>query len=547
MALTGVFLLTGTQGWAENIEFVFPAHPFYHALTVVLAIFLVILIGVFLYGLRWALGDKKVHVPIQVKKDAEKVYIEKYREEYKKKNDALNARIKSMRQQYSMIFSKVKNLTMTLDPGQMFRTIMDMLEQEMGVGKFILFLIDKEKEELYPFRWVGFEDNIRITHMIPLRALHYLTYSVKKKQMVYRLTALSDPETRGLAGRDPLPDTLLALPIVDQSVVYGVVYVESFLDGKVDLDENDLRFYSTLTSFMGLAMANANVFLQTRAELTSTREITEKQMQEKKLLKEIFSRYTSPELVETLMKNQTTLELGGITKEATILFSDIQGFTAFSSTLTPIEVVNSMNEYLSRMTSIVLDHEGEIDKFIGDAIMARFGVLCDLPNHGSVAVQTAIAMVEEARKLQNEWEAKGRKGFSIRVGIATGSVLAGNIGSERRQEFTVMGATVNLASRLESLNKDLKTTILIDENTQKQLGPDFKIIPRENVEIRGLEGTMRVFEVSGYSGGATKAKVISLKDKIASGKFHSPPGESSVESHPASVDATEKQLPEKLP
>jgi len=251
--------------------------------------------------------------------------------------------------------------------------------------------------------------------------------------------------------------------------------------------------------------------VQTREELTSTKKITEKEIAEKRRLHEIFSRYTSAELVENLIKNPGQIDLGGVSKTAAILFSDIAGFTAFSSKFSPKEVVSLMNEYLSRMTEVVLNHQGEIDKFIGDAIMARFGVLSDLPYPARNAVEAACAMLEELDQLRNEWAARGLENFNIRIGIATGPVLAGNIGSTRRQEFTVMGTTVNLASRLEALNKELGSRILVDEETFSHLPKGLKFVKRENQRIRGLDGAMTVYEIQELAKGP---KVISLQAKL---------------------------------
>ncbi len=170
-----------------------------------------------------------------------------------------------------------------------------------------------------------------------------------------------------------------------------------------------------------------------------------------------------------------------------------------------------MNEYLSRMTEVVLDHQGEIDKFIGDAIMARFGVLSELPYPARNAVEAACAMLEELDQLRNEWAARGLDNFNIRIGIATGPVLAGNIGSTRRQEFTVMGTTVNLASRLEALNKETGSRILVDEETFSHLPRGIKFVKREGQRIRGLEEPINVYEIIELAKGP---KVISLQSKI---------------------------------
>ena len=182
-------------------------------------------------------------------------------------------------------------------------------------------------------------------------------------------------------------------------------------------------------------------------------------------------------------------------KNASILFSDIAGFTHFSSQLSPKEVVEAMNDYLSRMTEVVLDCQGEIDKFIGDAVMARFGVLSNLPHPSQNALKAAVAMLLELKKLKAEWAQRGKDCFNIRIGIATGPVLAGNIGSKRRQEFTVMGTTVNLASRLEAYNKTLGTTIAIDEETFKYAPNNIIFEKHENQIIRGLDAPITVYSL----------------------------------------------------
>jgi class 3 adenylate cyclase len=521
-----------TAARAEGLEFVYPSSPFPWFVAEVLGVVLLVAVAIILYLLRYILGDKQIRLGADLQKSLEKSYLERQREEFKKKSEALNERIRAVRNQLSTLFTKVKNLSTTLDPEQLFQNINDMLIQEVGVSKFILFLYDREKQELYPCRWQGFPDSIKGTLGIPLHQPHFLTFAFHRRRPVYRLAATDDLETRSLIDQPPLPGTLLALPIHTQTESLGVIHLEAFQDERQEIDEADLRFLTSLGSFMGMALANANILLQTREELTSTKQLTEQQLQEKKRLKEIFSRYTSPELVETIMKNPGSIRMGGTTKTATILFSDIAGFTRFSSRLTPEQVVHAINEYLSRMTEIVLDNNGEIDKFIGDAVMARFGVLADLPLPGLSAVRAALAMLEEVRHLQARWAQEGREGFSIRIGIATGPVLAGNIGSERRSEFTVMGTTVNLASRLESLNKELKSSLLVDEPTYEQVSNEVRAVPRENIAIRGLEGTMRVYEVLGYreeAGTRGRAKIIRMKDKVATGR----PGQAPAEPLPA--------------
>ncbi|MFZ2955492.1 MAG: adenylate/guanylate cyclase domain-containing protein [Candidatus Ozemobacteraceae bacterium] len=497
----------------ENLVFINPTNPFQWGLLVFAVALLILEGAAILYILRYLTGDSAAKLSVESRKILEKSYLEKMRIDFRRKQEQIDNQMREYRRRFSTLFMKVRHLSTALEPEKIFKGMVELLTQEVGIGRFIIFLHDREKDELYPFRWNGYPDDIRNTLSIPLKQPHILTFSFTRRQLVYRFLATGDFETCGLVGRAPLEDELLALPIVTADKAYGVIHVDTFNDGRTEIDEEDLRFFQSLGTFLGMALDNANILVHTRGELSSTKALTEHEVAEKKRLQEIFSRYASTELVDTLMKNHGSINLGGAEKNATILFSDIAGFTNFSSRLSPEGVVKAMNQYLSRMTGVVLDHQGEIDKFIGDAVMARFGVLVDLPNPGLCAVRAGWAMFEELKLLTAEWQKEKREGFTIRIGIASGPVLAGNIGSERRMEFTVMGTTVNLASRLEALNKELHTSFLIDENTFQQVKSDFRAVPRENIAIRGLDAHLTVYEVLGVHEVNKRGKIIPLREK----------------------------------
>ncbi|MFZ5951795.1 MAG: adenylate/guanylate cyclase domain-containing protein [Candidatus Rifleibacteriota bacterium] len=494
----------------EKLNLVIPPSPIPWIIVAILVALVTALLTIIFIMTRKAIGEE-VKIEQTKRKKVEESYASKVRSEYMAKQALLDQRLEQVRQRFSMVIVKVKHLLDTLSPDELFKAIVEMIETDIGANRYILFLLDPAKNELYPFRWSGYSEEIKKVLFIPLGHAHILTQSIKRQQTLYRAMAMNDIEIRQLIDRKPVSNTLVAVPICSQKKSFGVIHIEAFADGHTDLDENELRFLSALPTFLGGALSNADIFVQTREELTSVQKISEQEIAEKKKLKEIFSRYSSAELVETLMKKPDSIDLGGVNKQAAILFCDIAGFTNFSSKYSPKEVVSLMNEYLSRMTEIILDHQGEIDKFIGDAIMARFGVMSDLPYPGRNAVEAANAMLQELFALRNDWAARSLQTFDIRIGIATGMVLAGNIGSSRRQEFTVMGSTVNLASRLEALNKQFSTRILVDEPTFNQLPKGVKSVKRENVQIRGLDEMLNVYEILEYSGGA---KVISLQQRF---------------------------------
>lgn len=486
--------------WAktsDDITFILPPSPIpFLLLTFLLLLFILsFLVNVIL--IRFILGDKSVKIPIEVKDKVEKTYIEKIKEEYRKKQEVLDNKIKEVRTRLAGIFIKVRNITTTLDPEKLFVQIHELLTKDLGVSKYVILLFDRQNNEIYPYRWQNIDQNFLEKLTISVKENHILTYSFLKKKPIYKLAAVDDPEVAPLLGIQPIIPGLIILPICTNDENLGLLYIEAFSDNRAQIEDEDIRFLIAISSFLGNAIQNANILIQTREELTSAKRVTEQEIQEKKKLKEIFSKYTSPELVDTILRNPATIKLGGSTKIATVLFSDIAGFTKFCSNLSPEQVVISINEYLSRMTEVILQNKGEIDKFIGDAIMARFGVLADIDMPAYCAVKAAVEMQKELKRMEAEWALRGQSAFSMRIGIATGPVLAGNIGSEKRTEFTVMGTTVNLASRLEALNKELASSILIDEATYTVVEKYVKAIPRENVSVRGLDKKVRVYEILG--------------------------------------------------
>ena len=182
---------------------------------------------------------------------------------------------------------------------------------------------------------------------------------------------------------------------------------------------------------------------------------------EKRVIKGAFKQYLNPTLVEQLAQNPDSLRLGGGKKELTVLFSDIRGFTSISEGLTPEQLVHIINTYLSSMTKIILTNNGLVDKFIGDAIMAIFGAPLPFEEHPQMACTTALGMIEELLRVKPVWQEEGFPEINIGIGINTGSMVIGNMGSEERFDYTVLGDSVNLASRLEGLNKEYGTNIHI--------------------------------------------------------------------------------------
>jgi len=216
---------------------------------------------------------------------------------------------------------------------------------------------------------------------------------------------------------------------------------------------------------------------------------------EKEVLRRTFEAYFPPLIVKKIMANPTFLTMGGQKKELTVLFSDIKDFTTHSAALTPAQVQQFLNEYFEAMVEIVFQHEGTVDKYIGDGLMVFFGDPEPQPDHALRCVRTAIAMQQRTAELREKWLKRGGFPLRIRIGINTGEVVVGNMGSARRLAYTVLGSAVNLASRLES-NAPVGG-ILISERTHELVKADVPTQPVGPLTIKGLATPITAHTVQG--------------------------------------------------
>jgi adenylate cyclase len=215
----------------------------------------------------------------------------------------------------------------------------------------------------------------------------------------------------------------------------------------------------------------------------------------KEKVKTAMGKFMSKGVMQNVIQNIDNLGLGGKRSVVTVLFADIRGFTTLSEQISPQEVSKILNEYFTEMEPIITEHNGIINKFIGDAIMAIFGEPIQDKNHAMNAVKCAYKMIQRVDKLQSKWEQEGKPKIEIGVGIATGEVFVGNIGSINRMEYTVIGDTVNLASRLEGYNKTYKSKILINTKTYESVKNIADVVKLSDVQIRGKAKKIDIYEV----------------------------------------------------
>ena len=224
------------------------------------------------------------------------------------------------------------------------------------------------------------------------------------------------------------------------------------------------------------------------------------ELRQKRFIRSAFSTYLAPSVVNQLVESPEKLVLGGENRVITAFFSDVQGFTGISERLTPGELVELLNEFLTEMTDVILANEGTVDKFEGDAIIAFFGAPNDLQNQENVACTACIQMQNRLIGLRSKWAVEGKPELFMRIGMCTGPAVVGNMGSKNRMDYTMMGDTVNTAARLEGVNKVYGAYTLIGETTYTGI-TDQRIVTREldSINVVGKKAPITVYQVLGFS------------------------------------------------
>ena len=262
------------------------------------------------------------------------------------------------------------------------------------------------------------------------------------------------------------------------SVFIGIIIL--FLTISVVFERNNL-----VIDFPKPAIAMVISFIA----VVSYRAMTEER--DKKMIKTTFGKYVSPKVVEQILENPP--ELGGVDKELTVLFSDIRGFTTLSENMTPQELVNHLNVYLTAMTDLILEYGGTLDKYVGDEIMCFWGAPIPQEDHAILACKCALKQMEKLRELNEQWPENRR--INIGIGLNSGIMTVGNMGSPGRMNYTLMGDNVNLGARLEGTNKQYGTGIIISEFTYGLVKDHFIVRELDNIRVKGKNKPVLIYEL----------------------------------------------------
>jgi adenylate cyclase len=218
---------------------------------------------------------------------------------------------------------------------------------------------------------------------------------------------------------------------------------------------------------------------------------------ERRWLRQAFGRYLSPAVVSDIITHPERLQLGGEEVEGTVLFADLADFTSLSEHMPPNHLIRLLNEYFTPLTEIILAHRGTVDKFIGDAIMAFWGAPLPMPDHAVQACKTALEMQAAIAALQKGWMSRGLPLLKARIGLHAGPLVVGNVGSRERFNYTALGDTVNLASRLEGVNKQYGTNILLSQAVYSLVAKDFLTRELDVIQVKGRVQPVTIYELLG--------------------------------------------------
>ncbi|MBF0287988.1 MAG: HAMP domain-containing protein [SAR324 cluster bacterium] len=359
----------------------------------------------------------------------------------------------------------------------------------------------KEPRLIYPFEYAG-EDFLALAHPVLNGLQDIVGTIVIFRSKTHELSFFEDLSNRlnGIGALAVFGGLIFAL-IIGRGVSHSVNILSK---GAEEIANGNLDIVLPITSQDELG------------ELTKTFNKMTTGLKEKEHITKTFKKYVASSVVDEVLKNK--IELGGEKKEITIYFTDLANFTALSEKLTPEDLISFLNQYLSEMTQIIEDNSGIVDKYIGDAIMAFWGAPLDVPDHPHKACTVALQHKAWHKGFSQKWQDHPLiSTITTRFGIHTGEVIVGNVGSERRWDYTIIGDSVNLASRLESLNKYYGTTILITEATHHALAEDLLTREIDLVQVKGKDKAIRIYELMAFTQEASSSQKM-LSELFSQGR-----------------------------
>ena len=380
----------------------------------------------------------------------------------------------------SALYEMSKTLGSVFDLNAIFEKATDIIFRSTPADRVVALIAEDGREDanLTPIAMRA-RDNKLEAHARKLSIGRTITRKVMKERVaLLSQDAASDEQ---FAGVDSIVSqgvrSTICAPLVAESRVHGALYADR-LDPFAAFKPDDLELISAVAAQTAIAVENA------RAHERLARE---------EVARANYSRFLPEYVVKQMLENPESFKLGGVSQTITILFADIRGFTRISEHAPPEKIVSLLNRYFSAMTDIIFAHGGTLDKYLGDGLMALFGAPTATPDDASNALNAAVAMQRRLLGINRELRDEGFQEIGVGMGLHTGEVVVGYIGSERRSEYTAIGDTVNTSSRLES--NALGGEILISDATAKAAHSRYKLKPREPIMVKNRQQPVNLWEV----------------------------------------------------
>lgn len=389
----------------------------------------------------------------------------------------------------STLYEVSKSLIGTLDLSVLLNQILLMSIGITGAKTGLIFLFDEGESVLVLKKAKGFDESPEGSVRLSVDA-EFRDWILNEKGKPFRLPSKgsSSPIDRFLYQNKEETakiEPVLFVPMLGKDGLVGLMSLgNKLLAGKYEQDEIDLL--GTIANQASLAVENARLY----------ENVIDARDRESRI-RNIFQKYVPKDVVDEVLKHKDDSMLVGENKEVTILISDIRGFTSITERLSPEKVVQMLNEYFAEMIDVVVNSGGIIDKFMGDALMAFFGAPMSYGNDAERAVTASIEMIERLNELNIRRRAREEEEIRIGIGLSTGSVVVGNIGSEMKMEYTVIGDDVNLTSRIEKLTKDYPNQILVSRSTYEKVKDCIRAKKLKPVQVRGKSAPVQIYQVEG--------------------------------------------------
>jgi adenylate cyclase len=387
-------------------------------------------------------------------------------------------------QALDLLYEMSKTLGTVFDLTEIFVKATDLIFRGTPAERVVALLADETMDgkildySLYPIAMKGRDESLeKLTEKMTISRT--ITQKVmREKVALLSQDAKTDEQFRGAESivSQGVRSTICA-PLITESNVHGVVYADRF-DPFATFSADDLELISAVAA-------------QTAVSVETVK--AHKRLAREEVARANYSRFMPEYVVKQLLESPDSFKLGGTNQTITVLFADIRGFTALSENENPEKIVGLLNRFFSAMSEIIFAHGGTLDKYTGDGLMALFGAPAATPEDAENALETAVAMQERLVTLNNELEIEGFSRINVGIGLHTGVATVGYIGSDQRSEYTAIGDTVNLASRLESAARGGQ--ILVSEATAKEAGDSFTLVPQEPINVKNRLQPVSLFEV----------------------------------------------------